>query len=73
MTKGGINKMKRKLVMLLAGIMLMTQLTGCGSGKETVSTKEGKETSGTASENADMDEISGKITMWTWFDISDEI
>ncbi len=65
--------MKRKLVMLLAGIMLMTQLTGCGSGKETDSTKEGKETSGTASENADMDEISGKITMWTWFDISDEI
>lgn len=62
--------MKKRLVMLLAGIMLMTQLTGCGSGNKSDGAKD---TSGSKTEDVNMDEVSGKITMWTWTDISGEI
>lgn len=63
--------MKKRLVMLLAGVMLMAQLTGCGSGSNDAD--KGKDAAGSESKEVNMEDVSGKITMWTWTDISDEI
>lgn len=74
--------MKGKLAVLLAGLMAATSLAGCASangensgntsGSESGAVQE-QGSSGSSESSAGSGEVSGKITIWTWTDISNEI
>lgn len=59
--------MRRKLSLLLAGVLLAASLAGCGASPSE-STAASAPTAGSSEEG-----LSGSFTMWVWTDISSEI
>lgn len=71
---------RKKLAVLFAAIMAITALTGCGNSggdaeesRTPTAVQSQTETEQSTEEGAQLSEVSGKITIWVWTDISGEI
>lgn len=65
--------MLKKLSMLLAGAILAVSLAGCGGSPSSAPVNGDAQSDSGASSGAESTGVSGKITIWTWTDISDII